>query len=100
MEGLCGGYPGSCYPTLNYKDEQQIKIDIYEKNPCVISSPCQNGGVCAATDLETFICLCQGGFTGDHCETIEGKSMQNVLTCNSVRNILSSSSSSKIPPKN
>ena len=73
MEGLCGGYPGSCYPTLNYKDEQQIKVDIYEKNPCVTSTPCQNGGVCAATDLKLFTCLCQGGFAGDYCETIEGK---------------------------
>lgn len=33
------------------------------------SNPCQNGGVCDESVLNTYGCLCRSGFTGVDCET-------------------------------
>jgi len=34
---------------------------------CMLLQPCLNGGTCVDTEVDTYHCLCEEGFTGDHC---------------------------------
>ena len=52
-------------------------------DPCE-PDPCQNGGTCLAQD-DSYLCSCQAGYQGDHCETdideCEPDPCQNGGTC-------------------
>ncbi len=41
-----------------------------DENPCK-SSPCTNGSTCVDVNVDTFICVCRGGFFGVTCENSE-----------------------------
>ncbi|XP_078490857.1 protein eyes shut homolog [Ciona intestinalis] len=69
IEGSCGGFPGYCHPWLNGKE--QLKLDLHEDHPCLIQTPCYNSGLCLATDIGQFTCICHKGYTGTYCEVME-----------------------------
>jgi len=77
-EGHCGGYPGFCYPAL-HDSEITVKVDLYEKHPCVVSSPCFNAGICIATGLDQFFCRCHKGTSGTFCELVEREQIPCLL---------------------
>ena len=31
------------------------------------SSPCENGGTCVDINVDTFVCVCRGGYFGTNC---------------------------------
>lgn len=43
------------------------KVNKYEGPPCPpADNPCQNGGMCIPI-LDSFLCKCQRGYSGRHC---------------------------------
>ena len=44
-------------------------MSLKDTNPCT-SSPCQNQGICAPLNEETFECECPAGFSGDTCSNL------------------------------
>ena len=39
-------------------------------NPCVPTTPCQNGGTCMTTGPDQFECQCVEGYEGVNCELV------------------------------
>ncbi|XP_052085695.1 MAM and LDL-receptor class A domain-containing protein 1-like isoform X2 [Mytilus californianus] len=61
-------------------DDIKLKSGICDVNECDYS-PCQNGGSCSETTTASgYTCSCLGGFTGQNCEQIDGKSVSE-FTC-------------------
>ncbi|CAH1789268.1 unnamed protein product [Owenia fusiformis] len=56
----------SNFDTLSTMKNSIIGSTRNDENECV-SSPCRNGGVCLDR-LNTFVCECSSGFSGDTCE--------------------------------
>ena len=55
-------------------------------DPCVPTTPCQNGGTCTTTEPGQFECQCVEGYEGDSCELMvtnecEPNPCQNGGTC-------------------
>jgi EGF-like domain len=48
-----------------------------EANEC-ISQPCQHGGVCQDLD-NAYVCICQPGYAGIHCEVTVERPMHELF---------------------
>lgn len=68
--GLIGGIQkllvnGQSWTSLGL---QGFKVGRYHGPPCLSpANPCLNSGMCLAS-LNTFICKCADGFSGDQCQ--------------------------------
>nr|XP_034336472.1 uncharacterized protein LOC105332975 isoform X2 [Crassostrea gigas] len=70
IQGLCGGFPGRCYPALKAKpDQTRLQLTLIPSHPCLQPlSPCKNEGQCEAVGGRAYRCRCFEGFSGFNCE--------------------------------
>ncbi|ESO82963.1 hypothetical protein LOTGIDRAFT_169789, partial [Lottia gigantea] len=68
IEGICGGYPGNCYPTIN--GQKGFTLQLVKTQPC-FKNPCQNEAICVALTEDEFTCSCLPGYVGSLCENLQ-----------------------------
>ncbi|XP_071839995.1 uncharacterized protein [Apostichopus japonicus] len=54
----------------------EFTISVIEVSPCD-TDPCRNGGLCFASSVTDFVCVCSGCFTGQTCEIVATQSCSN-----------------------
>ena len=71
--------------SLNYSNQRNnhtppmkcVSFTLTDINECD-SSPCENGGTCE-DQVNGYMCHCQSGYNGDHCQT--GKTPSLIVSC-------------------
>ena len=60
-----------CYPNRIERNAYTVKYYSFTFckgiNRC-LPNPCKHGGVCRNVNYNSYVCICQPGYEGNHCE--------------------------------